>query len=144
LLELEARRTRLAAEAKSLAEQSRLAERAADGAEERAAKAEAAFARAAPCLRIRRAGTGTLKALLAAANRLERALEALDRAVDVVEAPLRARGEAGAERTAALGARLRELGESESELRRAVAAHAEGAVAAERDLLRLGGTPTEV
>src|SRR5439155_5289264 len=87
---------------------------------------------------------GTLKALLAAANRLERALEALDRAVDVVEAPLRARGEAGAERTAALGARLRELGESESELRRAVAAHAEGAVAAERDLLRLGGTPTEV
>jgi chromosome segregation protein len=144
LLELEARRTALAGEAKSLAEQARLAERAADGAEERAAKAEQAFAQAAPRLRIRRADVGTLQALLAAANRLERALEALDRAVDVVEAPLRERGEAGAERTAALGAKLRELGESESALRRAVAAHAEGAVAAERDLVRLGGAPTEV
>jgi chromosome segregation protein len=80
-----------------------------------------------------------LKALLAAAGRLERALEALDRAVDVVEAPLRARGEAGADRTAGLGATLRELGEAESVLRRELAASSEGAAAAERDLARLGG-----
>jgi chromosome segregation protein len=138
LLELEARRTALAAEAKRLAEQSQAAERAAEVAEQKAVKAEAAFAAAAPRLHIRRADLGTLKALLAAASRLERALESLDRAVDVVEAPLRARGEAGAERTAAIGLQLRELGETESSLRRSVAAHAEGLTAAERDLTRLG------
>jgi chromosome segregation protein len=139
LLELEARRAALAQEARMLSEQARLAERAAAGADEQAVKAEAAFDAAAPRLRVRRAGIGTLKALLGAANRLERALEALDRAVDVVEAPLRARGEAGADRTAGLGATLRELGEAESALRRDLAASSEGASAAERDLVRLGG-----
>ena len=138
LLELEARRRALADEARSLAEQSRLAERAAAVAAQQAEEAEAAFTAAAPRLRIRRAGVGTLRALLAAAARLERALAALDQAVDVVETPLRNRGEAGAERTAALGLQLRELGETESTLRRAVAAHAEAALGAERDLGRLG------
>jgi chromosome segregation protein len=138
LLELEARRVALAAEATSLAEQQRVAERAAEVAEQQAVKAEAAFAAAAPRLHIRRADLDTLKSLLAAASRLERALDALDRAVDVVEAPLRARGEAGAERTAAIGLQLRGLGETESSLRRAVAAHAEGMTAADRDLTRLG------
>jgi chromosome segregation protein len=144
LLELEARRAALATEAKALAERARLAERTAAGADEQAAKAEAAFSAAAPRLRIRRADVGTLKAVLAAAGRLERALETLDRAVDVVEAPLRARGEAGAERTGLLGASLRELGETESVLRRSAATHAEGAAAAERDLARLGGKPGAV
>jgi chromosome segregation protein len=143
LLELEARRSALAAEAKSVAEQARLAERAATVADEQAAKAEAAFATAAPRLRIRRADVDTLKALLAAAARLERALDALDRAVDVVEAPLRARGEAGAERAAALGATLRAFGEDESRLRRSVATHADGAASAARDLMRLGGEPRD-
>jgi chromosome segregation protein len=141
LLELEARRAALATEAKALAEQARLAERAAAGADEQAENAEVAFAAAAPRLRIRRAGVGILKALLAAASRLERALETLDRAVDVVEAPLRARGEAGAERTALLGASLRELGERESALRRSVATYAEGVATAERDLTRFAGKP---
>ena len=144
LLELEARRAALATEAKALAEQARLAERAAAGADEQAEKAEAAYAAAAPRLRLRRADVGTLKALLAAVSRLERALETLDRAVDVIEAPLRARGEAGAERTALLGASLRELGERESALRRSVATYAEGAATAERDLMRLGGKPGAV
>ena len=139
LLELDARRRALAAGAKLLSEQAQMAERAAAVAEEQAAETEAAFAEAAPRLRIRRAGVGTLRPLLAAAGRLERALEALDHAVDVVEAPLRARGEAGAERTAALGATLRTLGEHESALRRELAAAAEGAAGAERDLMRLGG-----
>src|SRR5207253_1747475 len=85
----------LAQEAKALSEQSRISERAAVTADDQAAKAEAAFTAAAPRLRLRRAGVGTLKALLAAAGRLERALEALDRAVDGVETPLRARAEAG-------------------------------------------------
>jgi chromosome segregation protein len=138
LLELEARRAALATEAKQLAQQSQAAERAAEVAEQRAVKAEAAFAAAAPRLRLRRADVGTLRALLAAVSRLERALDTLDHAVDVVEAPLRARGEAGAERTAAIGLQLRELGVTESSLRRSVAAHAEGLTAAERDLTRLG------
>src|SRR5262249_53739956 len=73
--------------------------------------------------------------------RLEGALASLDRAVDVVEAPLRARGEAGADRTAAIGLQLRELGETESSLRRSIAAHAGGLTAAERDLSRLGSDP---
>ena len=139
LLELEARRSALAEEARTLAEQAQFAEREAETADERAAAAEAAFAEATPRLRLRRADAPTLRSLVAAARRLERALDALDRAVDAVEAPLRTRGEAGAERTAELGATLRALGERESALRREVAAAAEGAAAAERDLVRLGG-----
>ncbi|HEV7133227.1 MAG TPA: chromosome segregation protein SMC [Gaiellaceae bacterium] len=139
LLELDARRRALAEESRLLSDQAQMAERAAAVKDEEAAAAEAAFAEAAPRLRMRRADARTLKSLLAAANRLERALEALDRAVDVVEAPLRARGEAGAERTAALGATLRTLGERESTLRRELAAAAEGAAGAERNLVRLGG-----
>src|SRR5205823_3525771 len=68
LLELEARRAALAAEAKQLAEQAQLAERAATVAEQRAFKAEAAFAAAAPRLRIRRADVETLRALVGAAK----------------------------------------------------------------------------
>ena len=139
LLELEARRRALAEEAALLADQAQIAERAAVVAEANAAETESAFAEVAPRLRIRRADVGTLKSLLSAAGRLERALEALDAAVEIVEAPLRARGEAGAERTAALGATLRTLGERESALRRELAEAAEGASAADRDLMRLGG-----
>ena len=139
LLELEARRASLASEAASLSEQAQLAERAAAVADEKAAKAEAAFAAAAPRLRIRRADVETLRALVAAAKRLERALLALDEKIDVIEAPLRTRGEAGAERTAALGVQLRELGETEGALRRELAAAVDGAAAAERDLSRLNG-----
>jgi chromosome segregation protein len=142
LLELESRRSALAAEARTLGEQARLAERAAEVAAEQAEQAEAAFTAAAPRLRIRRADVGTLKALVTAATRLERALDALDHAVDAVEAPLRARGEAGSDRTAALGATLRELGVEESALRRELAAAVESAASAERDLSRLGGTFT--
>jgi chromosome segregation protein len=140
LLELDARRRALAGEARTLAEQAQFAERSAADAEERAAKAEAAFTAAAPRLRIRSAGVPALRALLAAAQRLEQGLAGLDAAVERVEAPLRARGESGSERTADLGASLRALGEREGALRRELAAAAEGAAAAERDLVRLGGT----
>ncbi len=139
LMELDVRRRSLAEEARLLSDQAQMAERAASVAEEQAAVTEAAFAEAAPRLRIRRADVGTLTSLLAAAGRLERALEALDAAVEIVEAPLRARGEAGAERTTLLGATLRTLGEREGALRRELASAAEGASGAERDLMRLGG-----
>ncbi len=142
LLELDARRRALAEEAKALSEQAQFAERKAADAEERAEAAEAAFAAVAPRLRIRRAGVPALRALLATAQRLERALAGLDTAVALVEAPLRTRGEAGAERTAGLGETLRILGERESTLRSRVAASGEAAAAAERDLVRLGGEAT--
>ena len=143
LLELEARRRALAGEARQLGEQAQFAERKAAEAEERAAHAEQAFAAVAHRLKIRRADLPTLAALAALAQRLERALAGLDAAVDRIEAPLRRRGEAGADRTAELGAALRGLGEREASVRREVAEAAEGVAAAERDLVRLGGSIRE-
>jgi chromosome segregation protein len=139
LLELDARRRALADESASLAQQAQFAERKAAEAAEQAERAEAAFAAVAPRLRIRRADVATLGALAGAARRLVQALAGLEAGVERVEAPLRARGERGAERTAELGASLRALGEREAEYRRALAAAAEGAASAERDLIRLGG-----
>jgi chromosome segregation protein len=141
LLELDVRRRTLAEEAKTLAEQARFAERKASEAEERAVAAEAAFAAVAPQLTIRRADARTLSALAAAARRLEQALTALDERVERIEAPLRARGEAGAERTGELGERLRTIAEREATLRGELAEAAERIAAGERDLLRLGGRP---
>jgi chromosome segregation protein len=142
LLELDVRRRALADEAKTLAEQARFAERKAAEAEQRAVAAEAAFAPAAPQLTIRRADAGTLSRLAAAARRLEQALAGLDARVERVEAPLRARGEAGSERTGQLGERLRTIAERESALRSELAEIAARVAAAERDLLRFGGRPT--
>jgi chromosome segregation protein len=90
---------------------------------------------------MRRADRATLTALAAAARRLERALTGLDARVDRIEAPLRARGEAGAERTGELGERLRTIAEREGVLRSELAGAAERIAAAERDLLRFGGRP---
>jgi chromosome segregation protein len=139
LLELDVRRRELAEEAKTLAEQARFAERKAAEAEERAVAAEQAFAAVAPRLRVRRADAAALGRLLAAARGLERALSGIDARVERIEAPLRARGEAGAERTGELGERLRSIGEREAALRRELAETAESVAAAERDLVRLGG-----
>ena len=139
LLELDARRRRLASEAQALAEQARFAERKAAEAEERSAAAEQAFAAVAPRLRLRRADPATLAALLGSARRLEQALGRVDGAVERIEAPLRERGEAGAERAGELGAALRSAGEREASLRRELAAAAESAATAERELVRLGG-----
>ena len=139
LLELDVRRRALAEEARTLAEQARFAERQAAEAEEQAVAAETAFAAVAPRLAIRRADVPTLSALAAAARRLEKALSGLDASVERIEAPLRARGEAGAERTGELGERLRTIGEREAAVRGELSETAERVAAAERDLLRLGG-----
>jgi chromosome segregation protein len=143
LLELEARRRALAEEARGLSEQAQFAERKAAEAEERAAAAETAFAAVAPLLRIRRAGVPALRSLHDAARRLERALDGIGAAAERVEAPLWARGEAGTERTTALGGSLRTLGELESAARSELAAAAGSAAAAERDLVRLGAAAAE-
>jgi chromosome segregation protein len=139
LLELDARRRALADETKTLAEQARFAERKAAEADEQAVDAETAFAAVASQLTTRRADARTLAVLAAAARRLEQALTGLDGRVERIEAPLRARGEAGAERTGELGERLRTIAEREAALRQELAAVAESVASAERDLLRLGG-----
>jgi chromosome segregation protein len=141
LLELDVRRRTLADEAKTLAERARFAERTAEEAEERAGVAETAFAAVASQLTLRRADARTLSTLAAAARRLEQALTGLDGRIERIEAPLRARGEAGAERTGELGERLRTIAERETGLRQELADVAESIAAAERDLLRLGGRP---
>jgi chromosome segregation protein len=142
LLELDARRGALAAEVTTLAQQAQFAERKAAEADERAEAAERAFAAVASRLGLRRAGVPALRSLSSAAQRLERMLAGLDSAVERIETPLRRRGEAGADRTARLGEALRALGEREGGLRRRLAAATEGAAAAERDLVRLGGNAT--
>src|SRR4051812_43175073 len=139
LLELDVRRRALAEEARTLAEQARFAERTAGEAEEQALAAETAFAAVASQLTVRCGDPRTLSALADAARRLERALSGLDAGVERIEAPFRARGEAGAERTGELGERLRTIAERETALRAELAAIAERVAVAERDLVRLGG-----
>ena len=138
LLELDVRRRALTEETRTLAERARFAERKAAEAEERAEEAERSFAAVQPRLRLRRADVPTLKALLAAAQRVGRALGGVDGAVTRVEAPLRERGEAGADRAAEAGAALRAAGEREAAVRQELAEALEGAASAQRDLVRLG------
>ncbi|HEY1366644.1 MAG TPA: AAA family ATPase [Gaiellaceae bacterium] len=139
LLELEARRRSLATEASELA---RAAERAAaesEQAEERAAAAERAFAAAAPRLRIRRLDLGALQRAVAVAERLAAGVaHTLDRAA-ALEAVHRERQEHGSDRSGELGGRLRDLADTERELRGAVAEATEQVTVAERELARLGG-----
>jgi chromosome segregation protein len=137
LLEVDARRRELEVETTRLAAQAEQAERSAAGAEARAREADAAFAEVAPRLGVRLASPAVLRRAAELADRLDEAL--VLRCLETLEEQL-----AVPDRTGDLGAALRTLGEAESDLRRAVAAASEGARAAERDLLRLGGTPNEL
>ena len=104
LLELEARRRALAAEVEELTAAAERAPATTGGA------------------RIRPA---TARRLNAAADRLAGAIAAADDLAARLEAPLRARVDAGAMRTQQLAARLRELGGTEADLRRAASDAAE-------------------
>src|SRR5205823_2707303 len=106
-------------------------ERKAEEVDGQAIAAETAFAAVAPQLMIRRADAPTLSALTAVARRLEQALSGLDARVERIEAPLRARGEAGAERTGELGERLR-ASEASEQARAAETARVDAAVRAGR------------
>ncbi len=133
LLELDARRRALVAEARELSEQARAAVDAAEQAERRAATAAAALADVEPLLRNRYAAPDVLRSIVTCAERLVRVLD-----IPAIEpAP-------PGDRTGEVGAALRELGAEESAVRRAVSAAAEAAAAAERDLLRLGGTAVQL
>jgi chromosome segregation protein len=105
LLELDARRRALVAEAEEL---------------------ELAAARAPEAPSTSWIAPATAKHLNASADRLLAAIAGAEAVADRLEAPLRARVDAGSTRTQELAARLRELGGAEAELRR------EGSEAAER------------
>ncbi len=124
LLQLEARRRQLAAEADELTRRAAAAVEQADRARQ--------VAETSPPPAVPRIDRRTLERLVSAADRLVAAL-----AVDVerFEAPLR--GEADAARTAELGAELRRLGADEVELRRASGEAAGRVTATEVELARL-------
>ncbi|MDQ3067406.1 MAG: AAA family ATPase, partial [Actinomycetota bacterium] len=77
--------------------------------------------------------------VLAGAERLDEALGAAGATAQRFEAPLRARVDAGATRTGELGAKLRELGAAEVELRRGAEEAAQKATEIEIELTRIEG-----
>jgi chromosome segregation protein len=115
LLELEARRRELAAEAERLELQ----------------------AAAAPVDSATHVDPAVGRRLNAGVDRLLAAIGASEEAAERFEAPLRARVDAGGTRTQELADRLRELGGAESELRREAAEAAEGASTVEVERARI-------
>ena len=121
LLRLEARRAALAKETRELEELAAEAERRVQEAEAVAAEAAAAYRDAGPSAaagpsapRIDRA---VLSGLVASARSLAGAIDAAHGAAQRLDAPLRARVDAGALRSKGLGEELRRLGAAEVELR---------------------------
>jgi chromosome segregation protein len=143
LLELEARRRDLAAEADDLdARLEEASRRAADG-EREAAAAESAFARVAPGARRSAVDPRTLDRLLQTGEGLLAALVAAQAAAGRFEPALRARVDAGAQRAGELGDELRRLGAAEVELRRELEQASEKATSAEVELARIGAEADE-
>jgi chromosome segregation protein len=128
--ELEPAATAAAAAADTAAERAR-------EAVEVAAAAEAELRRIAPRLRSRAIDIASLERLAEDAERLDEVLLRSASAGRRFEAPLRARADAGSQRTGELGDALRRLGADESELRRAAAEAAERVGHVEVELARL-------
>jgi chromosome segregation protein len=135
LLELEARRRTLtaaiAADEREL-EDSRARESA---ARTEAAVATAALAEAGPALPA--IDPALFRAVLASATRLGEALRAAEAVAARLEAPLRARADAGGERTRELAESLRRLAADEADVRRAAGEAAAQLAAVDVDLARL-------
>ena len=144
LLELEARRRALVAEAGELEAQAGAAAGEAGSASERAAAAEAAYAAVAHLRGARGADPALLAHLAGCAERLDEALAFAAAAAARLEAPLRELADSGTERTAGLGAELRRLGGEEAEARRELAEARERSSRADVLRARLGGGAVEV
>ncbi len=137
LLELEARRRHLAAEADELETQlGAVSSRAAD-AKRAAAAAEAAFARVASGYRRPAIDAATLDRLLDLSERLLVGIGAAQAGAARFEPPLRARADVGAHRTGELGEELRRLGAAEVELRRELEEASASATSGEVELARI-------
>ena len=137
MLEQQARRRLLAQEAEELERRGRDAAAAADAAASAAREAEAAYARVAPAVSRTRVAREVLVRLEAAAERLHADLRAAHAIATRLDAPLRARVDAGARRAGELGEELRSLGAAEVELRRELEEAREAATAVEVELARL-------
>ena len=136
LLELQGRRTALAAEVAALDAEVATANDAAAEAAERARVAEAAFGRA-PRLRAATIDAATLSRLVDLATALRHGIDAAHRAAGRFEAPLRARVDAGAMRASELGEELRTLGATEVNLRRELEETSAAVTAAEVEIARI-------
>jgi chromosome segregation protein len=118
------------------AEAERTAQAARDAAE-REAVAEAELRRVGREARAPAVDLVTLERLGRAADRLDEALLAAAGAGRRFETPLRARADAGSQRTSELGTELRRLGADEAELRRTAAEAAERSALVDVELARL-------
>jgi chromosome segregation protein len=137
LLDLEGRRRSLEREVQELEAREQEAERSAASAEARARETQAAWERAGGTGSAVRLAKDLVQRLHAVASR---ALEKLERSADIadrLEAPLRARADAGGRRTAGLAEELRRLGAGEAEIRRESSAAGEQAGAVEVELAQL-------
>ncbi|HWG55257.1 MAG TPA: AAA family ATPase, partial [Gaiellaceae bacterium] len=132
----EAERAAVEAEARHLTDEAErlaaLATEAAEAARDAGAEVAETGAKRAATL-----DADLVRRVLAGAERLDETLVAAAAAAARFEAPLRARVDAGASRTAELGARLRELGAAEVELRRTTEEAAQRATQVEIELTRI-------
>jgi chromosome segregation protein len=135
LLELETRRRELEREVAELRTQSGAAAAAAASAQARAEATASAYGSAAPIRPT--ADPEILARLIRVAEAATRALARAQRAGTRLDAPLRARVDAGASRTGELGDELRRLGAAEVEVRQELDAASERTTAIEVELARL-------
>ena len=147
LLELEARRRDLAAEADDLERQLARAEAGLTEAEQAASTAEAALARVAPGYRRAALAAGidaaTLDRLVDLSARLLAGIRAAQAGAARFDPPLRARVDVGARRAGELGEELRRLGAAEVELRRELEEASASATSAEVELARIDAETNE-
>ncbi|HSJ93257.1 MAG TPA: AAA family ATPase, partial [Gaiellaceae bacterium] len=146
LLELEARRRGLAAEAAELGRRLVGAERHATETAAAAAESEEAFRSAAPAPGLvprPRVEAGVLTRLAGLADELVSGLAAARGAADRFEPPLRARVDAGSVRAKELGEELRQLGAAEVGLRKELDEASARATEAEVELARLDAEAAE-
>jgi len=143
LLELEARKRELTAEAADFELRAEVATRAAEEAAERATAAEAALERVSPGMRRPAIDPDLLRRLVAAAEGLAVGLTGARSAADRFDAPLRARVDAGALRSGELGDELRRLGAAEVGLRQELEEASGRSTAAEVELARLDAETEE-
>ncbi len=136
LLELQARLRVLAAEATQVEEQATAAALAAEVAAEAARAAEAAYGRAAPRLRPA-IDAHLLSRLVAGALALVEGIAAAQRIGERLDAPLRARVDAGSHRSGELGDELRRLGAAEVGLREELEQASERLTSAEVEIARI-------
>jgi chromosome segregation protein len=137
LLELEARRRDLAAEASDLERRAAAAVQKADEAAERARVAGAAYGGVPTSSPRSAVDHELLRRIVSLAGALEAGLDGAARAAGRFDAPLRARVDAGVVRAKELGEELRRLGASEVGLRQEHEEASERVTAAEVELARL-------